>query len=173
MQQPQQQPQQPQQRQQPQQPPIQAAPTTEEVQQAAERTIARTGRLPQLPANTHEHINNIAASKDDGELVGRTIQMLIYFAEFEDWRGFTEQLLGFVRDGNKSEAAKFLTAFFDGMAAIHLIDPTLGRKAVRAVMENFDTIRGQMKDFPLQTDEKITGDVLLTPTEESANAASS
>lgn len=150
-----------------------AGQTSEEVQRAAERTIARTGKLPQLPANTHEHINQIATAKDEGELVGRTVQMLIYFAEFEDWRGFTESILGFVRDGNKGETAKYLTAFFEGLAAIHLIDPTLGKSVVQAMMTNFDVIQTQLKELPLQGDAEVTGDGLLTPAEEGAAATTS
>jgi hypothetical protein len=148
------------------------APTSREVQEAAEKTIARTGQLPQLPANTHEHINNIAASKDDGELVGKTVQMLIYFAEFEDWRGFTEQILGFVRDGNRAETKKYLSAFFEGLAAIHLIDPVLGQKIVRIMLENFDVIQQQMAEFTAKADEQITGEALLNNTGESQTAAS-
>jgi hypothetical protein len=135
--------------------------TTHQVQQAAERTIARTGKLPQLPANTHEHINSLATAKDEGELVGRTVQMLIYFAEFDDWRDFTEQLLGAVRNGNKGMAIEYLSAFFEGLAAIHLIDPTLAKTTVKAVHDHFGDIKAHLAELPLDGDEVITGEDLI------------
>jgi hypothetical protein len=136
-------------------------PTPAQVQEAADRTVARMGRLPQLPSLTSDHINELANAADDGELVGKTVAMLIYFAEFEDWRPFSEQLLGFVRDGNKRATHEYLTAFFDGLAQIHLIEPTLAKKVTRSLIEHFDVVQAQMTDLPLEGDEEVTGDDLL------------
>lgn len=135
--------------------------TPDQVQQAVDNTVARTGKLPQLPDLTAEHINRLANAADEGDLVGKTISMLIYFAEYEDWRGFSEQLLGFLRDGNKRGTAQYLTAFFDGLAQIHLIDPTLAKRVVKALMDHFETVQAQMTDVPLESDGEITGDDLL------------
>jgi hypothetical protein len=156
----------------PQQPmPQQPMPQQQQFSPPGPRTIARTGRLPQLPSDTHEHVNGLATAEDEGQLVGRTVQLLIYFAEFEDWRPFSEQLLGFVRDGNKSGALEYLTAFFDGLSAIHLIDPTLAQKVVRTVGKHFDVVVKQMSDFGLSKDEEITSDSLMAASEEGESAS--
>jgi hypothetical protein len=136
------------------------APVPQEAQRAAEEQ-ATERKLPQLPANTYEHVNALAEAKDEAELVSRTVTMLIYFSEFADWRGFTEQLLGFVRDGNKEGTLEYLSAFFEGLVAIHLIDPVLSKRVIAGVGSHFAVIRSQLGDFPLEGDDTITGDDLL------------
>ena len=132
---------------------------TADMQRAVEQT-SKVRALPQLPADTHDHVNALANAQDEGELVGRTVTMLIYFSEFEDWRDFTEQVLTFVRNGNKKGTLEYLKAFFDGLAAIHMIDPTLGERIRRAVGDHFEDIQAQLQDLPLGGDE-ITADDLL------------
>ena len=39
-------------------------------------------------------------AEDDAERVEKTIRMLIYFSEFEEWRAFSEQLLGRAAGGD-------------------------------------------------------------------------
>jgi hypothetical protein len=130
-------------------------------QQRAEKMAAARG-IPQLPANTHEHINRLVMAKDDPDLVQKTVEMFIYFAEFEDWREFMEQLLGFIRNGNKGGALQYLGAFFEGLAAINMVDTQLGRRIVKLIDTHFDAIRGQMSDIHLDGDNEVTADDLLS-----------
>lgn len=130
-------------------------------QRAAELEIARTRKLPELPANTYEHINNLASAGDEGALVGATVTMLIYFAEFEDWRQFSETVLGLARDGNKQGTLEYLTAFFDGLAEIHMIDPTLSKKILAAIAAHFGVLKSQLSDIGLASDELLTGEDLI------------
>ncbi len=143
--------------------PLQSVPQpqqTHATQQVAERAPAAR-QLPQVPANTYEHINALAAAKDEGELVGKTVTLLIYFSEFEDWRPFTEQVLSFARDGNKQGTLEYLHAFFSGLAGIHMIDASLGAKILGAVGAHFEVLQAQLGDFSLEGDGQVTADDLL------------
>jgi hypothetical protein len=133
----------------------------EAVQRAAEQQIARSRKLPELPANTYEHVSNLANAQDEGALVGATVTMLIYFAEFEDWRPFSETVLGLAREGNKQGTLEYLTAFFDGLSEIHMIDPTLSKKILAAIDAHFEVLKTQLSDLGLARDELLTGDDLL------------
>lgn len=141
---------------------------TEQVQKAAERVVARTGRLPELPANTYEHVNNILGAKDEAEQVGKTLAMLIYFAEFDDWKVFTERTLGMIRDGRKAEALKYLTAFFEGLAAIDLLTEEAGKGVVQVLGKHFEVVQAQVADLSLAADGLVTGEQLTAPPEEAS-----
>jgi hypothetical protein len=141
-------------------PPPQRVPS-EEVQRAAERVAARSGKLPVLPANTYEHISNLANAADEADLVGKTITMLLYFAEFADWRQFSETVLGLARAGNKAATLEYLTAFFGGLAEIHMIDANLAKKVLAALDKHFDAVKAQLDDLELDKDKHVTGGDLL------------
>lgn len=138
------------------------APPTETQQRAADQEIARTRKLPELPANTYEHVNNLANAPDEGALVGATVTMLIYFAEFEDWRQFSEMTLGLARDGNKAGTLEYLKAFFEGLAEIHMIDPTLSKKILGSIDAHFEVLQAQLSDIGLEGDGDVTGESLLS-----------
>ena len=142
-------------------PPPTPAVSLEEVQRAAERVIERTGALPKLPALTHEHITRIAASTTDAELVSRSVALLIYFAESEDWSQFSEQLLGFVRDGDKRQTLQYLKAFFEGLTEMGMMKQELAHRVFKAIVGNLDALQAQLTDFQLPGDEVITGETLL------------
>lgn len=133
---------------------------TDDQQRVAE-AMARQRQLPQLPSDTHTHINNIAIAEDDAERVERTVRMLIYFSEFDEWRVFMEQILGFIREGERKDAMKYLGSFFEGLATIHLVDHTLGKEILRTMEEHFEALQTNLHDFELDGDRLITGDDLL------------
>jgi hypothetical protein len=54
-----------------------------------------------------------------------------------------------------------LSAFFEGLAAIHLIDPTLAKTTVKAVHDHFGDIKAHLAELPLDGDEVITGEDLI------------
>lgn len=144
-----------------------AGPTAADVQAAAESYVQRTGKpLPELPALTMEHIQNLATAADEGELVGKTVAMLIYFAEFDDWRAFSEQLLTFVRNGNKGATREYVTAFFDGLAEIHMIEPSLAKQVVTSLITHFDAVKQQLLEFSAGSDGEITGEDLMAAQED-------
>lgn len=139
-------------------------PTPEQVQKAVERTIERQGKIPQLPAQTHEHISRIAAAADDADLVARTVELLIYFAESDDWRGFSEQLLGFVRAGDKRSTLQYLRTFFTALTELQMMAPELAQRIFTAVTQNLDALQTQLMDFKLTGDDLVTAeDLLATP----------
>jgi hypothetical protein len=142
----------------------------EQVQQAAQRVVRRTGKIPELPGNTAEHVNNIISAKDEGEQVGKVIAMLIYFAEFEDWRAFSERLLTCVRDGNKVEAMRYLSAFFEGLASIGLFQPEAVPTIVEAVERHFEVVQGQLSEVSTEADREITPEQLTQPPQSEADA---
>lgn len=140
------------------------SPITDDQQRRAE-AAAQQRQLPQLPSDTHTHINHIAAAQDDAERVERTVRLLIYFSEFSEWRVFVEQLLGYIRDGNREGTMQYLGAFMEGFATIHLVDPTLGKEILRTMDEHFGTLQDQLRDFELAGDRMVTGEDLLQPPE--------
>lgn len=138
-----------------------APPSQEQVQEAAQRHVERTGQLPQLPANTVDHLTQIAAAKDDGELVGATVQMIIYFAEFSDWRPFSETLLSYVREGNKRETMRYLSAFFEGLVQIQLFPLDQAKRVIKAMLDHFSTVQAQLADIQLEGDGKVSAQELV------------
>ncbi len=134
----------------------------EEKQRMADRVAARNGgQIPPLPALTHEHCERIAQSKDEAELVERTVALLVYFAENEQWQSFSEQLLGLVRGGHKRETVQYLKTFFDALTQIGMITAELNTRILKAAIGNLDTLQAQLTDFPLPGDDEITGDTLM------------
>lgn len=149
----------------PQGPPVPAAPAPAAVlsddQGRLAVAAAASKGMPDLPSDTHTHINKIAEAEDDAGRVEATVTMLIYFAEFEGWRVFVEQILGFIRDGDRGRTTQFLTAFFAGFVEITLVEPTLAEAVLKAIDEHFEVVQQQLKDFELEGDREITGDDLL------------
>lgn len=115
--------------------------------------------LPPLPTNTHEHINGITTAADDAERVERTIRMLIYFAEFDEWRPFSEQLLGVAASGNLEGTLEILGTFFKTLSGMGLVDKADGVETLRAVRDNFDEIVKNLADF-FAPDEDVSGSEL-------------
>lgn len=142
--------------------------TTQQAQKAAERVVERTGRLPEIPANTYEHVNNILGAKDEADQVGKTLAMLIYFAEFDDWKPFTERILGMIRDGRKTESLKYLVAFFEGLSAIGLLPEESGKGVVQVLGKHFAIVQSQLVDLTLAADGQVTGEQLVAAPEAAA-----
>jgi len=138
--------------------------TSEEAQRAAQATVQRTGKIPELPANTYEHINNILTATDDGERVGKTIGMLVYFSEFDDWKQFSETLILLVRDGNRPEALKYLVALFEGLAAVGMYPPQAVAPLMEILNEHFTVVQEHLLDFATAQDQAPpTGEQLSQP----------
>jgi hypothetical protein len=126
--------------------------------------VQRTGKIPELPANTYEHINNILTATDDGERVGKTIGMLVYFSEFDDWKQFSETLILLVRDGNRPEALKYLVALFEGLAAVGMYPPQAVAPLMEILNEHFTVVQEHLLDFATAQDQAPpTGEQLSQP----------
>lgn len=139
--------------------------TPQQAQQAAQREIQRTGKIPELPPQTSEHVNNILTAQDDADRVGKVVAMLVYFAEFPDWKMFSEQLLSLVRDGNRVEAMKYLSAMFEGLAHIGLFPGENHQPLMEILNEHFVTVQEQLLDFSAAAEEQValTGEQLTQP----------
>lgn len=140
--------------------------TQEQVQAAAQQEIQRTGQIPELPANTYEHINNILEAKDDAERIGKLVNMIVYFAEFEVWKPFSERLLTLVRDGNRREAMRWFSALFEGFIALGMFPPENLQPMMEVLNEHFSVVQEQMMEFSAAAEEQadVTGaDLVQTP----------
>lgn len=139
--------------------------TPEQVQAAAQQEIQRTGKIPELPANTYEHVNNILSAPDDGDRLGKTITLLMYFAEFPDWKPFSENLLSLVRNGDRAQAMKYLVALFEGLAAIGMFPAENIAPLMEILNEHFVTLQEQMMEFVAAAEEhtEVTGTQLSQP----------
>lgn len=149
------------------------APVTHAVQKEAEAVVEAEERLPPLPVNTHEHLNGLLSAKNEAELVPRVIAMLIHFSEFEHWSTFAETLLGFIREGNKPEAANYMMAFFGGFADMGLMDVKNAQTIVVTLNKHFAVVQEQLADLPLKQDEEVTADALLAGAQSAAQEAAS
>jgi len=119
----------------------------------SERPSARPARrLPPLPSATYEHINKIVAAADDGELLQRVTNMLIYFAEFDEWRETTETLLGLVQRGRADRALEILTVIMQGLQVSGFLSPEMVEKIVTTFDKNFDVIQSALQGVPLGDD---------------------
>ena len=143
-------------------PPFKPTVTSEQVQQAAQQTVRRTGKIPELPANTYEHINNILTAQDDGERVGKTIGMLVYFAGFDDWKPFSERLILCVREGNRGEAMRYLSALFEGFGEIGMFPVDKVAPLMELLNEHFVIVQEHLLDFSTEQDQQpMTGEQLI------------
>ncbi len=146
--------------------------TPEQVQQAAEQMASAQPGIPDLPTETYQHVTEMVEAEDEAALVGKFVQMLIYFAEFPDWRDFVEQLMGNIRGGNLNGTLEYLDAFLGGLVHLNYIDLPFGQKLMQAINTHFGTIQQQFEDLSLKEDEIVTSEQLLAGAEEEESPAS-
>ena len=114
-------------------------------------------QLPPLPTATHEHLNGIAAAEDDADRVEKTVRMLIYFAEFEEWRPFSEQLLGVAASGDLDGTLERMGTFFKTLSGMGLVETDVGLEVLRSLRDNFEEIVKNLSDFFSVDQEDMTG----------------
>jgi hypothetical protein len=139
--------------------------TQAQIEEAAQREVQRTGKVPELPPQTDEHINNIITAKDDAERVGKTVGLLMYFAEYEDWKPFCERILMLIRDGNRGEAMKWFSALFEGLTELGVYDARNIPPLLEVLNEHFVTVQDQIAEFVSAAEQTapITGTELSQP----------
>ena len=140
--------------------------------QAAQQKVQGSGKLPDLPAQTYEHLNNILQAKDDADRVGKTVQMLVYFTGFDAWKPFSEGLLVFVRNGNRQKAMEFMQALFEGLAYVNMFPAENVMPLMELLNENFVTVQEQLIDFTAESEQQapLTGEELTQPPENNVEA---
>jgi len=124
--------------------------------------VARTGKLPELPKLTYEHINAIVMAKDEGECVAKIVSMLIYFAEHEGWKQFIEQTLRAFRDGERQRALQWLKALFEGLEQIGMLPPKSPEALLGLMDKHFKTIQDQLTELNVEADAVVTAEALVT-----------
>jgi hypothetical protein len=108
---------------------------------AVERARAQTGgRLPQLPPDIADYINNIVAADDDGALAESVIRLLQYLGELPDWERFANTAFALMQNGQKEQSLQFIQAFFEGLATIQLVLPEVVTNVVRVFNEHFEEV---------------------------------
>jgi hypothetical protein len=115
-------------------------------------TTLKNFKLPPLPTNTYEHVNGIVAAPDEGALLGSVVRMLIYWAEFEDFRPMAELLLGLVQRGDRERAAEMVANIFNHLSAIGMMSAETAQHVVATFVKFFDEIQSQLSDLPLDDD---------------------
>jgi len=131
-------------------PPVEAtkpATTPAPVPEAAQPPRPAYPRIPKLPAQAGEHVQHIVHAKDDAELIERTVRMLIYFAEFPEWRPMTEMLLTMVQRGERDRAIVNVERVVTGLSAMAVMTPELARRITHVFGEHFDEIQGGLADL--------------------------
>lgn len=105
-------------------------------------------RLPELPANTGEHVKAIIEATNDAELVERAVRMIVYFAEFPEWRPIAEMLLGLIQRGEKQAALQLLAGLFTGLAQTGVLPARKAQELIRMFNQYFDEIRAEVAELP-------------------------
>lgn len=122
-------------------PPVAAKPTDPEA--AVERVKERTGgKLPSLPPDIGDHINNMIAAEDAGATVESVIDMLFYLGRLEgtEWKQFAETVLHLMHQNDPVRSVAFLSQFLEGLREIGLVNAELVKKVLDAVHEHFEDI---------------------------------
>lgn len=120
---------------------------TPEQEAAVQRVAKRTGgRMPQLPSGIADHINALLEAPEEADLVERTIRMLFYLGDLEDWKVFSDTVMGLIREGDKENAFAFLSEFFNGLQDIGLVSPNLVVSVIQAFDTHFEMIVGMAQE---------------------------
>lgn len=150
------------------QPIVQATPPTPERVQEA---VAKVGNVPPLPENTKDHMLNLANAKNDAETVKHMMNFLVYLADSDAWKGFGEEVLDAMRNGDLKKVQRALNMFLGGLVEIQLLTAPIAQRVYTAMVENFELIKVQVADMRLAKDEVLTGEVLLDGPAEDLTAA--
>lgn len=100
--------------------------------------------MPPLPANTADHVTAIADAKDDAGIIEATLRMLVYLSGFDDWRPYTEQLLGAAQEGESREMLQYLASLLEVFVKTNLMNVELAKRVLKAVQENLDLIHADL-----------------------------
>lgn len=122
--------------------------------QQQQQVIPPGVKIPPLPAGTGEHVKGLMEAKDDGELMGKTVQMLIYFAEFPEWAPMAEMLLSTIGAGEKDKAINIVRNVFTGFASMRIMPQELAVRVCQSFINNFEVIRSQVLEMNLVSPEE-------------------
>ena len=121
-------------------------------------------KIPPLPSNTYQHVNAIVMAKEEGDQVGKTIGMLIYFGENEGpWKTYAERVLGLIRDGQQREALQFLSPLFESLVQLQMLAPELAHTVLSAFDKHFSVVQEQLAELTLAKDAEVTAEKFTSP----------
>ncbi len=140
-----------------------AAPTSERVQQATEKMQAAHGKVPELPAQTKEFLDEIEKSSDEASLGKALVDLLVYFHGHPPiWRGFVDDIFAAMRDENAAKTLKYLHAAFDTFTQKEMLSVDAANRVLKMVRVNTTVFKQLLDGVRLDKDEQVTGAALVS-----------
>jgi len=98
----------------------------------------------QVPEGFGKFAERINDSEDIAEKIGATVMGLQYLSQDAGFRPYAVAIFTKVRENKKAKAIELLSAFFEGMVEIEVIDKDAAIAVIKGVNEHWVAIRAQM-----------------------------
>jgi hypothetical protein len=118
------------------------APQGQQVQQAAP---------PSLPPGFETKVSDIVeavGTKDDAKIVETTVNMVMFFYGFDQWKPVATGLLASAQSGDKEKTLEMLGGFMGAFIEMGMIKKSVGNEVLRCVDTHFETIHQQLSGKP-------------------------
>ena len=121
-------------------------------QEAAERLKTKNVQAPPtLPPGFEGKVSDIVeavSTKDDAQIVEKTVNMVMFFYGFDQWKPVATGLLAAAQAGDKEKTLEMLGGFMGAFIEMGMINKSVGNEVLRCIDTHFETIHQQLSGKP-------------------------
>lgn len=132
--------------------PIRKPSAVEKSQEAAERLKSQQVQAPpSLPPGFEAKVSDIVeavSTKDDAQIVEKTVNMVMFFYGFDQWKPVATGLLASAQAGDKEKTLEMLGGFMGAFIEMGMIKKMVGNEVLRCIDTHFETIHQQLSGKP-------------------------
>lgn len=106
---------------------------------------------PPLPPGFEVKVSDIVeavSEKDDAKIVETTVNMVMFFYGFDQWKPVATGLLAAAQAGDKEKTLEMLGGFMGAFIEMGLIKKAVGNEVLRCIDTHFETIHNQLSGKP-------------------------
>ena len=120
---------------------------------------APTTSLPKhLPPNIAEFINRYVTAKDEAELVGTTVDLVIAMHANEEWNPYAQTIIDLVMAADKKSFLRHMFSMFSGLNTIKMLEIDMVKKILNALNNNFPAIVEAVTNRKVSDDDQEPSD---------------
>lgn len=104
-------------------------------------------QAPPLPPGFEAKVSDIVEAvteKDDAKIVETTVNMVMFFYGFDQWKPVATGLLAAAQAGDKEKTLEMLGGFMGAFIELGLIKKAVGNEVLRCIDMHFETIHNQL-----------------------------
>lgn len=113
----------------------------------AAQASAPAVQAPPLPPGFEVKVSDIVEAvneKDDAKIVETTVNMVMFFYGFDQWKPVATGLLAAAQAGDKEKTLEMLGGFMGAFIEMGLIKKAVGNEVLRCIDMHFETIHNQL-----------------------------